>query len=653
MKKKAIEQIAFKRPRGNNDSVAHVETLSGERILMLDEWRDGKPFQRYVLTDKEFGHFVNNKWQMVRFGYHGQFGRISESSKKVVTQFCKGKVTRNWDCYIRNAEYMIDMARVERKRELREERLAQRCNSLYPLPIAWEQYLEEVALPDHHLYYTKKGRYAKVFCSACGEEYEICIKAKDTYEGMFETVHQSPEHRAKGMCQKCKAVGTYIAAGKEKHGSSEDKNIYLVQKTKDNAIVVRYFEAVKQYGNGQKDSIECTEVVRGFIKNGKLQKDYNKYDYWNCKNSWDDCNLYGLANIQMYNGIIHPASWNVLSEGQFKYIDVKKIINNAESKETAYIIANIAARPQIEMLQKMGFDWAVNRLSRWYSPGLCFDMNAKKAWDFFKVNKDRLPMLKQNEDYLEILQFERKRDIRLTEDEIQFLSIVPLDDVQIIMEYMSLQQCMNRTYKYAEVKPKKKLSFNERDALHRTIRLYRDYLNIRHSEGYDMTNSVYLHPRDLQGEHDKLVEERERKRNEEYLKQMEDKFKQIPKQYKKLKAHFEYSDGNLYIRPARTATEIIEEGRVQHHCVGGQNYLSKHDKGQSFILFLRYEKDKAKAYYTIEMKYNYEVMQFYAAHDKQPNKDEIWSWLQQYKKQMIAKKQKNTKTSNRRMAKVS
>lgn len=56
------------------------------------------------------------------------------------------------------------------------------------------------------------------------------------------------------------------------------------------------------------------------------------------------------------------------------------------------------------------------------------------------------------------------------------------------------------------------------------------------------------------------------------------------------------------IRPAASAGEIIEEGRTLHHCVGGDNYLSRHSIGTSYILFMRYKKSPEIPLCTIEIK---------------------------------------------------
>lgn len=52
--------------------------------------------------------------------------------------------------------------------------------------------------------------------------------------------------------------------------------------------------------------------------------------------------------------------------------------------------------------------------------------------------------------------------------------------------------------------------------------------------------------------------------------------------------HFGYEKEDLQILVPEKASDIIREGREQHHCVGANdNYLKKMNTGESFIIFLR------------------------------------------------------------------
>ena len=114
--------------------------------------------------------------------------------------------------------------------------------------------------------------------------------------------------------------------------------------------------------------------------------------------------------------------------------------------------------------------------------------------------------------------------------------------------------------------------------------------------GYDMTNEVFIHPKDLDEKHQEMVKENNARKDEMTIKKKNKEFANIAKRYESLCKRYQAAADGYIIRPARDAGEIIMEGRILHHCVGGDNYLSSHDKGRSTILFLRSEKKPKKLF---------------------------------------------------------
>lgn len=82
------------------------------------------------------------------------------------------------------------------------------------------------------------------------------------------------------------------------------------------------------------------------------------------------------------------------------------------------------------------------------------------------------------------------------------------------------------------------------------------------------------------------------------------------------------------IRPARSAEEIVMEGRILHHCVGGAGYLNKHDTGQTYILMLRFKDAPDIPYITVEVDAKIErIVQWYGDKDSKPDQKNIQRWL--------------------------
>jgi len=615
MKKKKIEAIPFKRPKQLRKNRWYAEAqmvdIDGESHLFLDVWSDKKPYFRYVATKKEYGHWypateehgsiwngakLNNK-ELMREPFE-----VTKECDKVAAEFAKANGFYEKEFEALAEEIEIECLRTAQlNNEIRRRfKLQQREDSLYPLPDDWEEYIGNM-LFESRLYYHRHGRFTDYWCSHCGAEYTVANKALDTYEGQFERIEEPPKNNHMGVCLHCGHSAKYKAIGKEKNGSVVTKYIYLAQSTKHGGFVTRYFEAWKKFYPGGREEVGWTECTRTYIRDGKYQRDFNKYDPYAGVNFWDDCNLAGLSNIRMYQGFIHPDSWKAIEDSFMKYVPVKQIANISPHFNLAEMSIIALRWPQLEMLTKLGFWWAVNRIVD--SKGWCseFDNTAKKPWDFFKVNKNRLNDIKEEPELLNILQLEHKLNANWPKDIWEYIDYATSESVETILQFMTAEKMVNRILGYADIKKGQELNILKRQQIRETAQTYSDYLHLKSAAGFDMTNTVYLHPRNLQQAHNELVERKAQLEDADFFKKKEEKFEGIRKRYRKANRHFKYENGELVIRPARSATEIIMEGRLLHHCVGGDNYLRKHSEGKSYILFLRFKEDKRTPYYTIEI----------------------------------------------------
>ena len=123
-----------------------------------------------------------------------------------------------------------------------------------------------------------------------------------------------------------------------------------------------------------------------------------------------------------------------------------------------------------------------------------------------------------------------------------------------------------------------------------------DYIDAAEYLGYDLTNPVFLLPKDLKEHHDRATKAatalRNARRKEETRKKEAERCHTLAKRYT-------YSDGSLLIRPPLGADEIVAEGKALKHCVGG--YADRHVNGYTTILFLRDRNRPGRPLVTIEM----------------------------------------------------
>lgn len=101
-----------------------------------------------------------------------------------------------------------------------------------------------------------------------------------------------------------------------------------------------------------------------------------------------------------------------------------------------------------------------------------------------------------------------------------------------------------------------------------------------------------LWPKNLRAAHDRLAEERKRRRATNYAAD----FARLAEKY----APLAWSDGELCIRVAATPQELIDEGDTLHHCVGG--YHSKHAAETDVIFFVRHARRPERSWYTLDIR---------------------------------------------------
>lgn len=179
---------------------------------------------------------------------------------------------------------------------------------------------------------------------------------------------------------------------------------------------------------------------------------------------------------------------------------------------------------------------------------------------------------------------------------------------------------------------------------------YKDYLDMAAQRGNDIKDGIIYRNKRWREFHDRYVEERnaelERQRKAE-KKAKADKWKGITRDYRRNTRIFGWEKDGYCIIVPKSAEEINEEGRKQHHCVGANDrYKTRMAARTSYIVFLRKAKTPGKPYYTIEVDKS-GVVQYYAAYDRQPDKDKVKGllaeWMVQVRKNLAKEEKKKSK----------
>lgn len=689
MRKKEIERIPYlglKKISRKEDvkyiGMTAVKIVGNKKHLFLEVYKNEKeskrvPVVRIVLTEKEFWNYFpeQEKWtrqKIVADGGYGNFiwgkkGTSWEQRRENIIQSTedlerikKFRGTkgykhdeRSWWKYICEFEDDITtVARIEsshRKYMRRQDALKDRAAHTAKLPkkrileYANRAYFHE----EHYLYYKKHGSWVKIACSKCGGVTDARWRDGISYESQFQKHTEEPREGKSGKCPMCGAVGTYKCQGKIKGEYSKKIHLFLGQRYKEDGAVLRYVEIEKAWilgfieGNdgpemyNAAEELSGVEVARAYFEPGKkVQIDYHKHDLYRNEDFWDDCNLYGLANIDIKAATIMPETYEELKNTIFRYSGLKEYDEQAQEVNPIRYLQNYQKTPQIEILAKLGLSEIVKGINEGRT-GIIVDASAKRLDALLGIRRERTKKLieeKGDARLLRVLQIEKSLDQHWTEEQVNHLRETGLDIAHIafVLNYMTIQKLLNRIEKYAGCAYETNCgrAMNE---IQNTAIMYLDYLAMRERRGYDLNNSVYQQPRNLDEAHAQMTAETNREKVEKRLRETEEKYPNIKKQYRNLRKEYYYEDAMYVIRPARSAAEIVMEGRILHHCVGGDNYLSKHNEGKSYILMMRFQKEPETPYITIEINPEQKrIVQWYGKRDTKPDKEKIQSWLDNY-----------------------
>lgn len=672
MKKKAILKIpqipTEYRERGKCYSVsAGVADIDGSSILLLDVYPKNlkKPIRRIVVTPVDYGiyEYDTKNWSgksienaaifpkkttVARYTSHDM--AYSKDTYDIVAGYAKKDKTirfidKNLFYVVRQIENAIASEKADRAYKKRMQRLEERCSYVKPLDDEFKAYCKKKfdRLGKHIMWYKRKGRYADFKCSACGCEYRRATEYGVSYESQSENVVATPKQGIISHCEICGAMGKYQAMERKFH---EQLTIYKADTYKD-GLVIREVAASQVIRKDMKEAYEYTEMTRLFITKTEEHKDICYYDGWTNKAEWYDRNCSGMYSYQSPRGFLYEPSLVNIKKSVFKYCAIDKFLGKYPKSDIYAYFRAYKRYPQLEYLVKMQLWKLAEPFAGNFNITNDMDMVAARLENMLGIQKKDIPYLIEHEGDITTLYICRLQ--KQTGQQFEMIYRAWLyeilsggysshriyEQLSRISEHMSIKRVINQLAKYVGYKSPDDLGgdyptrlgyhyLNERAGK------YLDYLQMRIELGYDLSNNVYSKPRDLDGAHQEMVLQTDEKRLKEKSIAADEKYIQIPKLVKQLSKVYLYKDEKYQIVIPKSAGDIIEEGHILHHCVGGDSYLRAHDRQTSTILFLRHTQNPDERFVTIEIKRD-SIVQWYGAYDKKPEQADVNNWLKEYK----------------------
>lgn len=587
----------------------------------------------YIFIDREKNHWINyelagGKWRTAKidnldWGWHWNAGgEVYES----------GETTLTIQRYLRNAKnsgfqtirkFMEkSKTRKEFNKYLAEINDIDRVMKQVPkIPKGFEEWALDDGLEEHrYIYYTAGRKVTHGWCTHCRKMVSL-------------SPGNTPKHNKHGICPACNSIIMYKAD--KKAAKVEDwGTVILFQKMKERGFVIRIFSVFRSIGR------ECytrpygniTERKRIILNEWMREARAFVWDEYPVikKRRW--CNSSGYYND---SGRIFPCNLDEqLKESNLCYLPLtqmlKKINQKIDYTVKFFRRAEDYHRAAEYLMKCRLYTMALEFLqSDRLELGGHLNVNADGILKCLNINREQLRLLQKYDgggEMMRIITRANRYKVRMTDEQIGQMYKEHID--WKFIEYMSTTT------------PHKMLRYISRCT---NKGEYLDYLNMRKENGYDMKDTIILYPKDLTEAHHKMVLETNKKEMDKRIMEVKAKFPHIEEKFEELDERYHYEYKDYSIRPAQDAGEIVREGKLLHHCVGGDNYLRKHDKGESIILMLRKKEHQDIPWYTVEygMKEK-KVIQYYAEKDTQPLKDVVSKWLDRWLKE-IEKREKKAK----------
>ena len=343
------------------------------------------------------------------------------------------------------------------------------------------------------------------------------------------------------------------------------------------------------------------------------QTELDKKRMWMIPRAFGWCDAYGLGH--------EVIGLEEVGKSALRYCGVEKLLQ--EGCDLIRLLTACCLYPaQIEFLQKAGMERAVHDLVEYkVKNAAAIHWDAVNRREFLGISPKELQWLREQnvQSWVRVDGVSIWRRMHGTRGESDLRDCVRL--AQELMDKKKRSSILKRMRENG-VSVGKLLAYIEREGSKRgtmaiALNAYADYLLAAEGVGLDLANPIFLLPKNFEEKHDRVTaawsEVQAERRWEADAKRRKKQQAKFRERLKKLSKRYTYTDGEMLIRPAASAEEIVREGELLHHCVGG--YADRHISGETTILFLRRRSAPGKPLCTIEMSGN-RIMQIHGWDDE-------------------------------------
>jgi hypothetical protein len=369
---------------------------------------------------------------------------------------------------------------------------------------------------------------------------------------------------------------------------------YIVFLTRGAELFARGYH---RYSNGQ--LVERQRYV--FAKDGAVRYGSENGKQWSVRSEFREpvfcLTSYGYTFDNSYKILGEEA----IRQSDMRYSQYDKYMGNL----LMCYLNKYCQHPNIEYLMKQGFDPTIEHCTGYWGGRYVLELSKTINWksnnllQMLGITKSELKVLRGNEHLYETYISWRN----------EFPKVSPGDLINFAKVFGDAHGTMATFVEQTGATPQKITRYIEENGIF--TRDYHDYLKQCKQLRYNIKDTAICFPHNFEAMHERLSATIEYQHDKavraEFAKHIEER-KQL-----------EFSDGNLMIVQPKQMADIVYEGKVLSHCVGG--YAERHAKGALSIMFIRKKSEPYKPYYTMEVSADGKIVQVRGKRNIAPNKE--------------------------------
>ncbi len=463
------------------------------------------------------------------------------------------------------------------------------AKSIDGLPKKVEKWVDDsVLLKSRYLFTRRENGVRYGYCTHCHKD--VVLELGRTYSAA-DVQNINRKHKEKGFCPVCKSTVEFRDSGRGRKYMYDQKYILFATKLRDGGILVRagcverdyrldytavktnFFEEYRAYYNTGVDAVwvrkwvySCFGWERNWERMATIPEPSSKQPYYTNNKNYVENHYFGFDDETFENTNLRYAQMSAYMENF-----------GSNSNPCGWLDTYVKHPVLTEKLVKEGFirlavnnSWTngvVNRRAKTVSAAL--GLTKKELRELPEKTRDAVLYAQLAKKYK--ITAEQAKAYRASDD--------------YCVSQIEKRLPFKKAVKYLEKQ-------NERPYT------LRDYWSDCEKLKLDLSREDILLPPDLAQAHRRTIDALAEARRQKELEETREAQKKFEKRLKKLERDFAFESGDLIIRPARSHSELINEGSALHHCVA--TYAKKHLSGQTVIFFIREKSEPDKPFYTLE-----------------------------------------------------